>query len=133
MADERRLKQVVLNLIRNAISFTPQGGKITLSLRRTDLGVATWPCRTRASVSPYRTKSAFSSRSNAPRQVRRAGQGKAKRGEARTGRTGAGLGLALVRNIVALHGGSVDLTSAPGKGTTVTVHLPREAAGASKP
>jgi signal transduction histidine kinase len=132
MADERRLKQVVLNLIRNAISFTPQGGKITLSLRRTDTGVDLAVSDTGIGIPAQDQKRVFEPFERAaPGPVGGAGEGKT--GEARTGRTGAGLGLALVRNIVALHGGSVDLTSAPGKGTTVTLHLPREAAVASKP
>ena len=59
----------------------------------------------------------------------RAQQGSDKRLPDKASRTGAGLGLSLVRNIVELHGGSVDLTSTAGKGTTVTLHLPRLAVG----
>lgn len=110
-ADERRLKQALLNLIRNAINFTPQGGTINISARRigdgleiaiqdTGVGIATEDLE--RVLQPFE-------RTNAAVQV--------------DGQPGAGLGLALVKNIIELHGGAIALDSEQGKGTTVTVRL----------
>lgn len=110
--DERRIKQIVLNLIRNAINHTPEGGSVTLSASRKkdhleiavrDTGRGIPQADQQRIFEPFeRIQSADT-----------------------TGdRRGAGLGLSLVKNITELHGGSVDLDSAEGKGTCVTVSLP---------
>ncbi|MGB4057515.1 MAG: ATP-binding protein, partial [Alphaproteobacteria bacterium] len=113
VADERRLQQAVINLIRNAISFTPSGGKITLGVRRNESGVTIYVADTGIGISKEDRARIFE-----PFQRAQGG------GKARMSRGGAGLGLSLVRNIIALHGGSVDLDSEPGKGTTVSLFLP---------
>ncbi len=111
--DERRLQQAVINLVRNAIAFTPAGGKITLGAERRKDGVAIFVKDTGFGI-------AKEDRARIFEPFQRAGGG----GRRKASRTGAGLGLPLVRSIVALHGGRVELESEQGKGTTVTLVLP---------
>ncbi|RME61714.1 MAG: PAS domain-containing protein, partial [Alphaproteobacteria bacterium] len=107
--DERRLKQVLYNLIVNAIHFTPEGGHVTVGAKREgdmlELSVADTGIGIREDEQA-KVFERFHRGANAA-------QGK-----------GAGLGLALVRSFVELHGGTVTLTSELGKGTTVVCHLP---------
>lgn len=116
-ADERRVKQILLNLIRNALAFTPQGGSITLRARRADGAVE-------LTVSDTGIGIPLSDQTRIFEPFERI-QG-AARPEGKSARAGAGLGLSLVRNIAQLHGGAVVLSSAPGRGTDVTVRLPTE-------
>ena len=107
--DERRIKQALINLIRNAIAHTETGGQIELSaihdgefiyLSVRDNGVGISDEAQLRVLKPFeRLDNAHSSR-------------------------GAGLGLTLVKNIVDLHGGSFELQSEQGEGTTVTLVLP---------
>lgn len=108
-ADERRLKQVMINLIRNAITFTPPGGIITLKARREN-------DETIISVKDTGPGIALEDQ---PRMFEPFVRGDSKNLDSR----GAGLGLSLVKNIVELHGGSVALDSRPGMGTTVHISL----------
>lgn len=112
--DERRLQQAVINLIRNAIAFTPSGGTITLEAARAKDGV-------RIIVSDTGIGIAEADRARIFEPFERAQSGSR---EARLSKSGAGLGLSLVKNIIALHGGTVELESEPGKGTSVTLLLP---------
>ena len=114
-ADRRRIKQVLLNLLSNSIKFTEAGGRIdilvesepetgglVLSVRDTGIGIAA---------------------DDIPRALNLFGQiegALARRHE------GTGLGLPLSRALAELHGGSMELASAPGKGTRVSILLPRE-------
>ncbi len=118
VADERRLKQVLFNLLGNAVEFTPPRGRIRLQAARqgsevllivADSGIGI-PERDRQRI--FET---FESGAAAKLQdwVSRPG--------------GAGLGLPLVKRFIELHGGRVEVKSAPGKGTTVTCRLPAEA------
>jgi signal transduction histidine kinase len=120
LADERRLKQVLLNLIRNAITFTPPGGVITLRARRlkTESGgqIALAVEDTGLGMNAEDLARVFE-------PFERAHPGIAG-GHAPGHQRGAGLGLTLVRNIVQLHEGAVTLDSAPGKGTQVKITLP---------
>ena len=112
MADERRLKQVLLNLISNAINYSPNGGNVTLqariegaeaviAVRDSGLGI---PAADLGRVfTPFEKIS----------------DGKTQR------RSGAGLGLSLVKRIIELHGGRVAIESNEGNGTTVTCYLPQ--------
>jgi signal transduction histidine kinase len=107
--DERRLKQLFNNLINNAVRFTPPGGAIQLSAVDQDDFVRITVADTGIGVPEGEQELVFDrfrKGSNAPQQ-------------------GAGLGLALVRQFVELHGGAVSLDSRIGEGTTVTVDLPR--------
>lgn len=106
-ADEQRIKQVLLNLVRNAIHFTPENGNINISAENSGDGIKIIVQDTGIGIKPEDLSRIF-----LPFEKTIKGQG-----------SGAGLGLALVKNIVELHGGSVKVDSAEGKGTTVTVHL----------
>jgi signal transduction histidine kinase len=112
--DERRLQQAIINLVRNSIAFTPAGGKITLSSTRSKEGISIIVSDTGVGISKEDRRRIFE-------PFERANSGSVK---PRITRTGAGLGLSLVKNIVALHGGNVTLESEPGKGTSVTMFLP---------
>jgi signal transduction histidine kinase len=110
VADQRRLKQVVFNLLSNAVAFTPDGGKLGLAVVRDGEEVSI--------------------------TVSDSGPGIPEADQARvflafergvtpdTRQAGAGLGLSLVKSFVELHGGRVALRSGPNQGTTVTCTLP---------
>jgi signal transduction histidine kinase len=110
-ADPVKLKQVFINLISNAVKFTPEGGRVSVSaewtvgslvMRVADNGIGIKPADIPLIVQPfYRVSSALNSTYQ-----------------------GAGLGLALTKAIVDLHGGSLSIASEVGRGTTVTVVWP---------
>ena len=111
-ADERRLKQVLINLLANAVKFTPPGGHVTLAARldaesRLELCVADTGIGMRAEDIP-RALEPFAQIDSAL----------SRRFE------GTGLGLPLSRKLVELHGGTLEIRSEVEKGTTVTVRLP---------
>jgi signal transduction histidine kinase len=108
IADERRLKQALFNLISNSIKFTQPGGRITVATRRVGEVVE-------FSVSDTGVGIAAADQARVFDKFVRAGSGR---------QSGVGLGLALVRNLIGLHGGSVSLQSEPGKGTAVFCRLP---------
>ncbi len=116
LADERRLKQALLNLVSNAINFSPPGGAIILSARRDDASVMLAVADQGPGVAPEDQKRIFMPFERAAKADRKTATGA-------TGR-GAGLGLALVKNIAELHGGRILLESRPGQGATFTVVLP---------
>ncbi|MBK5955955.1 histidine kinase [Rhodospirillum rubrum] len=110
VADETRIKQILFHLMSNAITGTDAGGQVTLAVQREDTPdggtmVFTVADTGRGMDEILQTR-AFESFAKGPRA------------------DGAGLGLALVRRFVELHGGAVDLVSVPGEGTTVTVRIP---------
>ncbi len=115
-ADERRIKQVMINLIRNAIAFTPEGGKITLRAAQKGDHLLLSVVDTGPGISADDQTRLFEPFERAPLKVT----------DGQPDNRGAGLGLSLVRNIVGLHGGKVTLESTLGRGTTVHVHLPVE-------
>ena len=116
--DERRLKQALCNLISNAIKFTPAGGVVTVGARAADDGkVALSVSDTGVGISPEHHERVF-------REFERIRQRDQRN-------TGAGLGLSLVRRIVELHGGRVELDSSPGSGTTVICVVPALASAES--
>lgn len=107
--DERRLKQVMFSLVSNALKFTPAGGSVTVAARREGERVALVVSDTGVGVAAEDQARIFE---------------KFERGNAR--QSGAGLGLALVKSFIELHGGTVELRSRPGEGTTVTCWLNAE-------
>ena len=110
MADENRLIQVLYNLLSNAIGFSPEDSTITLSCRSEKNGIAISVQDTGLGIPEEEQATVFErfeTRSKGSRH------------------RGAGLGLSLVKSIVELHNGRIDLRSMPGAGTTVTVTLPR--------
>ncbi|MCA1666267.1 MAG: PAS domain-containing protein, partial [Thermomicrobia bacterium] len=110
--DDRRLEQVILNLLTNAISHAPDSPRIDVRLRRAD-GQA------EVEVEDYGPGIATAELANIFSRfyrVEQAGQS--------PGNDGLGLGLYIAREIVVAHGGTVAVRSTPGKGTTFTVRLP---------
>jgi signal transduction histidine kinase len=113
VADERRLKQALFNILSNAVKFTPENGQIVLSARRDGGDVVLTTSDSGIGISVEDQERVF---------------GKFERGsspEAR--RSGAGLGLSLVKSFVELHGGRVRLESAADAGTKVICTLPARA------
>jgi signal transduction histidine kinase/PAS domain-containing protein len=107
--DERRLKQVMFSLVSNALKFTPAGGSVMVAARREGERVALVVSDTGIGVAAEDQARIFE---------------KFERGNTR--QSGAGLGLALVKSFIELHGGTVELRSSPGAGTTVTCWLNTE-------
>jgi signal transduction histidine kinase len=114
-ADERKIKQVMFNLLSNAVRFTPPGGRIDvrawsaedggpilISVRDTGVGIA-----------PDEQVRVFEEFYQAAREPERT-------------RDGTGLGLALARKFVELHGGRLWVESQPGQGSLFTFTLPRD-------
>ncbi len=117
--DERRLKQAIYNVVSNAIKFTPSGGRISILARREDDMVAISVVDTGIGIDLHDQAAVFE---------------KFARINAQGRQSGAGLGLALVKKLVGLHRGRVELQSAPGKGTHVTCRIPLgHSAGADAP
>lgn len=112
-ADEKRLKQAIINVLRNAINFTPAQGQIDLTARKTKIGIEIEITDTGIGI-----KEDDRARIFAPFERAQSGFADVR------SKSGAGLGLSLVKNIIALHGGNVDLESEPGKGTTVILSIP---------
>ena len=114
-ADHRAVKQVLLNLLSNAIKFTPRGGKITVraELRDDPLGkrVRVGVQDTGIGISP----------SDLERLARPFEQVESQHSKTTQG---SGLGLALTKSLVEMHGGLLDLKSAPGQGTLASFALP---------
>ncbi len=113
-ADKRKLKQILLNLLSNAVKFTLAGGKVTIrSWFRTDDGYVFQVADTGIGIALEDIPKAL-----APfRQID---------GDLNRKYEGTGLGLPLTKALTELHGGSLDLQSEVGVGTTVTVRFPAE-------
>ncbi len=111
VADKRACKQILLNLVSNAVKFTPDGGAVDVSARAqagyveicvADTGIGIAPGDLPQLGAPF-----FQAKSTYDRPYE-----------------GTGLGLSVVRGLVGLHGGSMSIASAPGEGSVVTVRLP---------
>jgi signal transduction histidine kinase len=112
MADELRLKQALMNLLSNAVKFSDRGGIVTVGAGlRPDGGMAVWVADTGIGMSENEITTALQPFRQVANSLSRA-------------QNGIGVGLSLVDGIVGLHGGRLELTSAPGRGTTVTLILP---------
>jgi signal transduction histidine kinase len=111
-ADRRRLQQVVANLLSNAVKFTPAGGRIDVDVRGADARVEITVTDTGQGIAPDVLPYIFDRFRQADSSTTR-------------GHGGLGLGLAVVRHVVELHGGSVTVTSpGPGRGATFVVSRP---------
>ncbi len=109
--DADRLKQLLLNLISNAIKFTPEGGTITINLRRAFDDAIIEVIDTGIGIAPEDLPRIFD-------RFYQADPARVRKGE------GSGLGLSIAKWIVEAHGGHIEVTSDVGKGTTFTVFLP---------
>jgi signal transduction histidine kinase len=108
--DERRIKQVIFNLLSNAVKFTPAGGKVDVSATRANGEVRVSVADTGPGVAPEDRERIFEEF-----QQSETGEGL---------REGTGLGLALSKRFVELHGGRIWLESELGHGSTFTFALP---------
>jgi signal transduction histidine kinase len=113
-ADGRLVKQILLNLLSNAIKFTPAGGILTVSaevdcegglaLTVADTGIGIAPDQLERVLQPFTQVENTLTRTHA----------------------GTGLGLPLCKSLIELHGGRLTLESTVGRGTCVTITLPKE-------
>ena len=110
VADPLRLRQILVNLVDNAIKFTDPGGHVRVSAGADSRGVAIRVADTGIGIAPEDMKRLF-----------RAFEQLALPSGDRP--VGTGLGLALTKRLVDMHGGTIDVTSQPGLGTTFTVRL----------
>lgn len=112
-ADRRRVQQILLNLLSNAIKFTPSGGTVTLRLWIESKTVAFQVEDTGVGISEEQQPLLFQKFQQLDSSYRRQ-------------YGGTGLGLALTKQLVELHGGWIDVQSSVGKGSVFTVHLPAQ-------
>jgi signal transduction histidine kinase len=119
VADKRACKQILLNLLSNAVKFTPEGGRVAISARKeagsivinvSDTGIGVTPAELQRIGDPF-----YQARATYDRPYE-----------------GAGLGLSIVRGLVALHGGAISFASAPNEGASVTVRLPFDCRNAER-
>lgn len=109
--DDARIKQVIFNLLNNSLRFTPAKGRIRIGARVEDGdNICLWVIDNGVGISAQEQKSVFD---------------RFRPGAVRTQLSGAGLGLAMVKNFIELHGGRVELESELGKGTQVRCYIPR--------
>ncbi len=111
-ADHRGLKQVILNLVSNAVKFTPEGGDIVIALSQLD------DDRVRVAVTDTGIGIASEDLERLARPFEQV------EGQHSKTTQGTGLGLALTKSLVELHGGELRIESEPGQGTTVSFDLP---------
>jgi signal transduction histidine kinase len=109
-ADERKIRQVVLNLLSNAIKFTPEGGRIEVAALPTDGSLEISVSDTGVGIAPEDQQAVFE-------EFRQVGTAEKKA-------EGTGLGLALCRKFVELHGGRIWVKSQVGAGSTFTFTIP---------
>jgi len=109
--DPDRMSQVIGNLISNAIKYTPQGGAIAVTADASKDVVNFGICDTGPGIDPEEQERIFEPfyRSQAHRRFPQ----------------GLGLGLTIARDLVEVHGGTLELVSEPGEGSCFTIHLPR--------
>jgi PAS domain S-box-containing protein len=120
MVDADRLHQVLWNLLINAVRYTPRGGRVSVNADRTDSGI----------VIAVRDTGVGIAREHLPRIFERFWQ---VDGSTTRAHGGLGLGLAIVRHLVELHGGTVAATSdGPDQGTAFTVKLPIHAVNTTR-
>ena len=108
--DERKFKQIVLNLLTNAVKFTPEGGSVTLGAQRMNGAYVFSVTDTGVGIAPEDQKAIFEEFKQVGDIARKA--------------EGTGLGLALTKRLVELHGGEMRVESVVGKGSTFTFELP---------
>ena len=111
--DRRRLREMVLNLLDNAVKFTQPGGHVALSVEDRDNFVGVTVRDDGPGIPAELMGRLFNPFTQAERSLVRQHEG-------------VGLGLPIVRRFAELHGGGVEVDSAPGRGTAVTILLPKE-------
>jgi signal transduction histidine kinase len=116
-ADRGRIRQLVMNLVTNAVKYTPAGGQVWMALTGTDEAASVTVRDTGIGIAPGDVGRVFD-------RFWRADLARSRTGE----RPGIGLGLSISKWIAEAHGGSIGVTSRAGRGTAFTVTLPRRAA-----
>ncbi len=114
LGDEIRIRQILYNLLSNAVNYAPDGSTIRLACRRLEIGIEFSVQDDGPGIPPETLDTVF-----------RRFQSRANGGR----RRGAGLGLAIVKSFVELHGGTVRIETAAGQGTTVICLFPINPAG----
>ncbi|MDB5423000.1 MAG: divJ, partial [Phenylobacterium sp.] len=109
-ADRRAIKQIAMNLLSNAMKFTPRGGAVTISALADGPVLELVVADTGVGI--------------APEDLQRLGRPFEQAGGSEQRQAGSGLGLSLVRAFAKLHGGEMTIASTFGEGTTVTVRMP---------
>ena len=109
VADQQRLKQILIKILTNAVNFAPDGSSVDLKCWREDSDFVFSVTDSGCGMSKDMLDSVFN---------RFSASGKGGK------RSGAGLGLSIVESFVSLHGGKVSIDSSPGKGTTVVCQIP---------
>jgi signal transduction histidine kinase len=115
--DDKRVRQVLFNLLSNAIGFSPQGETVTLTAERSRDGVIFRVADHGPGIPPELRERVF---------------GRFESHTLGSQHRGAGLGLSIVRSLMELHGGSVAIDSEPGTGTVATCVFPTRAAAGSQ-
>jgi signal transduction histidine kinase len=110
-ADERRLEQVLSNLITNAIKFTAAGGAVEIGARRLDGDIRFWVKDTGEGIPPDELGDLFE-------KYRQSTSGKTSRSK------GTGLGLVICKKIAEAHGGKISVESRVGEGSTFSMEIP---------
>ncbi len=110
--DRDRLEQALINLVGNALKFTPRGGTVTVEVRSTPARLRCRVSDTGIGIAPEHLPELFT-------KFKQFGPPPAG------GERGSGLGLAITRELIELHGGTIAAESAPGKGSSFTFTLPR--------
>ncbi len=111
VADRRAIKQILLNILSNAVKFTDEGGRIALRARKVEGAVLVSIVDTGIGI----PKSALGKIGNPFEQVQ---------SQYAKSKGGSGLGLAISRSLVGLHGGSLKIRSREGQGTVVSLRIP---------
>jgi signal transduction histidine kinase len=101
----------MLNLLSNAVKFTPEGGRVSVAAKPNGEAIEISVADTGIGIAPEDQEAVFE-------EFKQVGRDYTRKAE------GTGLGLALTKRFVELHGGTIKLSSAPGKGSTFTFTLP---------
>jgi signal transduction histidine kinase len=112
--DAGRIRQLLMNLITNAIKYTPAGGRVVIRLSEDDKNVSLQVQDSGIGIAPGDTPNVFE-------RFWRADPARTRTGD----RPGTGLGLAISKWIVDAHGGTIGVQSRPGRGSTFTATLPK--------
>jgi signal transduction histidine kinase len=110
-ADERKFKQIVLNLLSNAVKFTPDGGRVDVRAKMNGSAMEVAVRDTGIGIAPEDQAAVFE-------EFKQVGRDYTRKAE------GTGLGLALTKRFIELHGGQIRLESVPGQGSTFSFTLP---------
>jgi len=114
-ADRERLRQLLINLVENGIKYTEPGGRVAISVEYCDELLSLQVSDTGVGISPEDRKKIFQPFYRAPQEI---------------SERGAGLGLSIAHSIALAHAGWIEVDSAPGRGSTFRVIIPRQEAKA---